>query len=123
MSSADRAAALAMAAGAGRGGNAIASLLSEINPFMDDLRALSFSFSLSLSPPLPRLTQVFLPVDSTQPNVALGSHAFNDDFGLSMDGLAGLEWMAAPGVAGGGIEGGLEFVGNGFGAGGGGGWP
>ncbi|GAA6048871.1 hypothetical protein JCM3770_003661 [Rhodotorula araucariae] len=70
--------ATALAAGAGRKGDAaqaMASLLSEVNPFLDDFYA-------------------------TQPGI--GSHAFNDDFGLGLAGaaadgsmLSGLDWQAA----------------------------
>lgn len=69
--------ATATAASAGRKGDAaqaMASLLSEVNPFLDDFYA-------------------------TQP--AIGSHAFNDDFGLGLGsltadagGLSNLEWAA-----------------------------
>ncbi|GAA6031627.1 hypothetical protein JCM8097_006556 [Rhodosporidiobolus ruineniae] len=94
---ADRNAALAMVASAGRGGNAaqaMASLLSEVNPFLDDLYA-------------------------QQPAFGLSSHAFNDDFGLGaagvgagMDGLGSLagleEWMPG-GAAEGGLGGAWPF--------------
>ncbi|GAA5840489.1 hypothetical protein JCM9279_007344 [Rhodotorula babjevae] len=78
--------ATALAAGAGRKGDAaqaMASLLSEVNPFLDDFY-------------------------STQPGI--GSHAFNDDFGLGLAGgatdgalLPGLEWtaMGLPGAVAG----------------------
>ncbi|BGP18463.1 hypothetical protein JCM10213_003195 [Rhodosporidiobolus nylandii] len=87
MSSADRTAALAMVAGAGRRGGAaeaMASLLNEVNPFLDDSFANAYS----------------------QPSLGgLGSHAFNDDFGLGgasvggLDAMSGFDWaMAAPGA-------------------------
>ncbi|GAA5899772.1 hypothetical protein JCM6882_005431 [Rhodosporidiobolus microsporus] len=81
-SGADRNAALAMVASAGRGGNAaqaMASLLSEVNPFLDDIY-------------------------SQQPALGLGSHAFNDDFGLGAAGVGaagmgmGLEGIGLPGL-------------------------
>ncbi|GAA5823035.1 hypothetical protein JCM11251_007461 [Rhodosporidiobolus azoricus] len=75
---ADRNAALAMVASAGRGGHQLLeSLLSEVNPSLDDI-----------------YTQ--------QPGLGLGSHAFNDDFGLGTAGIAGigmgLEGIGLPGL-------------------------
>ncbi|GAA5859468.1 hypothetical protein JCM8547_006838 [Rhodosporidiobolus lusitaniae] len=101
LSSADRAAALAMVAGAGRGGGAgqaIANLLSEVNPFYDSL-------------------------DVTEPSLGLASHSWNDNFGLALDsgmGLAALEWMPPQGGPGG-----VEEMGAGLGGGfeGGANWP
>ncbi|GAA6012215.1 hypothetical protein JCM10207_002764 [Rhodosporidiobolus poonsookiae] len=78
-------AALLTAASAARKGDAaqaIASLLSEVNPFTDDMY-------------------------SAQPSLGLGSHAFNDDFGLGAAGLGmeGFDWAAMAGPDGAGIEG------------------
>ncbi|GAA5969569.1 hypothetical protein JCM11641_008164 [Rhodosporidiobolus odoratus] len=99
--STDRNAALAMVASAGRNGDAaqaMASLLSEVNPFLDDFYA-------------------------SQPSLGLGSHAFNDDFGLGaaggggngLDGfgmgmMGGMEWATVAG-SGGGEGAGAPFAG------------